>query len=69
MDDKELYVRFSHHKPDIAKGNTHSLVRGLFHELAEKLNTLVPESREKAVTITKIEEAMFWANAAIARND
>lgn len=27
-----------------------------------------PKSREQSLAITKVEEAMFWANAAIARN-
>lgn len=28
-----------------------------------------PPSRERSVALAKIEEAMFWANAAIARNE
>lgn len=28
-----------------------------------------PESRERSVAVTKIEEAVFWANASIARNE
>lgn len=28
-----------------------------------------PPSRERSLALVKIEEAMFWANAAIARNE
>ncbi|WP_423802993.1 DUF7681 family protein [Paenibacillus pseudetheri] len=28
----------------------------------------VPNSREKASALTKVEEAVFWANAGVARN-
>lgn len=69
MDIKDLDNRFAYHKPDLAKGNTHSLIRDLCSDLAEKLNVLVPEGREKSLAITKLEEVMFWSNASIARND
>lgn len=31
------------------------------------INNLVPDGREKSTAISKIEEAVFWANAGIAR--
>ena len=37
-------------------------------ELAYLIDDLCPKSREKSLAITKIEEAMMWANASIARN-
>lgn len=45
----------------------HEMVRADCLSLAETLNESLPDSREKALAITKIEEAMFWANAALAR--
>lgn len=29
----------------------------------------LPDSREKSLSITKLEECMMWANACVARND
>jgi hypothetical protein len=36
--------------------------------LAEAIDERAPDSREKSVALTKIEEAVMWANAAIVRN-
>lgn len=38
-------------------------------ELAHHIATETPPSREQSVALTKLEEVMFWANAAIARNE
>ncbi|TDZ91159.1 DUF7681 family protein [Mycobacteroides salmoniphilum] len=45
----------------------HGSVREACKELAHKLDRDLPPGREKALAVTKLEEAMFWANAAIAR--
>jgi hypothetical protein len=42
-------------------------VRDECQALAEFMNEVLPEGREKSLVLTKIEETMFWANAAIAR--
>lgn len=68
VDSDDLENRFNYHKPDEAKAGVHEGVRGECKGLAYTLNELLPEGREKSLAITKLEEVMFWANAAIARN-
>lgn len=68
MDSAELNRRFSHHTPDKERVTKHETVRGMLTQVAAGLDTLVPEGREKSLALTKIEECMFWANAAIARD-
>jgi hypothetical protein len=38
-------------------------------ELAKTIDVLCPDSREKFLAMTKLEEVVMWANAGIARND
>lgn len=38
-------------------------------ELAYLFNKDCPVSRERSLAMTKLEEACFWANASIARNE
>jgi hypothetical protein len=45
------------------------MMRGEARAFAETVIQLCPPGRETSLAVTKIEEAMFWANAAIARND
>lgn len=51
------------------KRNEHTSVREILKNAALKIDKKVPDGREKALAITKLEEAMYWANAAIARNN
>jgi hypothetical protein len=64
-----LHHRFAYHPPssEQVKSN-HERVRGACLLLATSLEQLIPDGREKSLAMTKVEEAMFWANAAIARN-
>jgi hypothetical protein len=46
----------------------HGKVREVCKEAADQILSLTPQGREQALAITKLEEAMFWANAAVARD-
>jgi hypothetical protein len=67
----ELAHRFQFHPADSDnKKDAHQEVRNVLLEAADKIVELTgAESREQSTAITKLEEAMFWANAAIARGD
>lgn len=65
----ELGRRFNYHPPpDDETAERHAQVRAVLFNAAEELVALTgAESREQSLTITSLEKAMFWANAAIAR--
>lgn len=46
---------------------THQLIREMILDAMSDVQTHVPPGRERSLAITKLEEAMFWANAGIAR--
>ena len=64
---EELNTRFTYHKPKEDQPEKYTMLRDNGHWLAELINKICPDSREKSLAITKIEEAIFWANASIAR--
>jgi hypothetical protein len=68
MDAGDIENRFNFHAATTdEKRDAHTSVRQGARRLADDLNEQLPEGREKALAITKLEEVMFWANAALAR--
>lgn len=60
--------RFDFHPATTAeKRGEHGSIREACKALAHTINASVPPGREKSLAITQLEQAMFWANAAIAR--
>jgi hypothetical protein len=67
--DDDLEKRFNAHPAGEDKARLHNEVRDECRLLAYTLKKRMPPSREASLALTKLEEAMFWANAAIARNE
>lgn len=65
----DLQNRFMYHPPkDDNIKKKYEAIRGDALEYGILIARLVPNSREKSLAITKLEESVMWANAAIARN-
>ncbi len=66
---EELENRFTYHAPKEGQPERYERIRYKAKMFAAYINEHCPDSREKSVALTKIEEAAMWANAAIARNE
>lgn len=60
---------FVYHAPLPHQPEKYESIRGQANNLSHHLNACCPPSRELSLAQTKLEEAIFWANAAIARNE
>ncbi len=69
MNNEEIDRRFSYHAPKGDQAARYENLRSYGRELAVHINTLCPDSREKSLAITALEEAIMWANASIARRE
>jgi hypothetical protein len=65
----DLQNRFTYHAPKPDQPARYVALRDQAKALAEQIVALTPPSREQSLAITKLEEAIFWANAGIARNE
>jgi hypothetical protein len=68
MQQSDLDNRFTYHPPTEGQPGKYEEIRDTAKNLAEVINELCPESREKSLAVTNLEQAVFWANAGIARN-
>lgn len=65
----EINNRFTYHKPVGDQVSRYGMMRSKARDLALHIAANTPQSREQSVAITKLDEVMMWANAAIARNE
>lgn len=60
---------FKYHAPKPGQPEKYEAIRNKAKELAELIDTECPNSREKSLAITNLEQVVFWANASIARSN
>lgn len=65
----DLENRFTYHAPKDDQPARYTAIRAKAKELAQFITENTPASREQSLAITNLEQAVFWANAAIARGE
>ena len=66
---EELNNRFTYHAPKPGQPAKYEFIRGFARDMAGVLVNECPDSRELSLALTKLEEAVMWANASIARGE
>lgn len=66
---EQIEKAFTYHKPKEGQAEKYISIRNKAKELAEMIDELAPASREKSLSVTKLEECVMWANASIARSE
>lgn len=69
MTDEQLENIFTYHPPKDDQPERYEAIREQALLFALRINDLAPESTEKDEAILHLQEVVFWANAAIARNE
>lgn len=60
---------FTYHAPKPTQLERYTQLREKGKELALLIADLTPQSREQSLALTHLEQATFYANASIARNE
>lgn len=66
--EEEIRNRMTYHAPSPEGIQRHAHLSERIGDAMEAVDRTCPEGREKALAFTKLEEAKFWASAAVARN-
>lgn len=64
-----IHRDFTYHPPFGDQAGRYVEIRSLARDLAEMLVRTCPASVELNLALTRLSEVVFWANAAIARNE
>lgn len=65
----QIENNFTYHAPKANQPDRYENLREKGKNLALTIVDSCPHSRERSLALTKLEESIMWANAAIARNE
>jgi hypothetical protein len=65
----QIENNFRYHAPKEGQPEKYQAIREKVKELAYLIDELCPNSREKSLAFTNLEQSVMWANASIARNE
>ena len=65
---QQIENNFKYHAPKDGQPAKYEAIREKAKELAYLIDELCPNSREKSLAMTNLEQSVMWANASIARN-
>lgn len=65
---KQIERNFTYHAPKPEQVEKYTELRNAAKALALLIAESTPYCREQSLALTNLEQAVFWANAAIARN-
>lgn len=65
---EQIENNFVYHPPKDGQAAKYVTIRTEARKFAHRIAGMCPDSREKSIFLTKLEEAVMWANASIARN-
>jgi len=66
---EQIEKNFKYHAPKDGQPAKYENIRDTAKAFAYRIDGICPDSREKSLAITKLEECVMWANASIARNE
>ncbi len=69
MPSRNIKKKFTYHEPKEGQPEKYKKIRRQAMDFACLVSLICPASGERQNSIKKIEEAVFWANAAIARHE
>lgn len=60
---------FMYHKPNPHQQHRYEVLRAAARDLALQIAESCPDSRERSLALTNLQQAIMWANASIALNE
>lgn len=63
VDQGEIDRRFTFHPPKDGQTKKYEAIRSMARDIATRISEMCPDSREKSLAFTNLEQCVMWANA------